>query len=423
MLDSTESPCPGSARCARQAEVSSPASIHHVEELILARALIQTKSGMSARDFSKSLERYCGNLMSALDWQRMVTDTLGRLVEEEYLLNRPYRLTGRGTERVRQFFGGQLPGPGTTWRTITDAWIPAVALGLTQDTRTIDRLKNAEGFRGTVIRQKEQLAIAEAPTERQALDALVWRALGVDTDQKLSVGALHEYVLRRTLDRPRANTLAQLANLLAARLVGSRSVDLKSVRDTLGRSLVMGRNEREPESHADHVRDPRAIGRKKPAHDTRLPERSAGSTGSTGSAGSADNTNLAGGSGTRERDMTDAAAPVTQAPNSKRPSKPQSSATESPSELDAFVAQVNQAARSPTVRRFGSNKAFICSVFDALHEEDNLDQFKAKLIQAHRAGRINLRAANLVDAMDPELVRRSESNFMSSHYHFVEVTP
>ena len=323
--------------------MSRSVSILNVENLILVRALVPVKKRMSANWFATSLERYGGNLMGSSPWQDLVAETLRRLVDDGHLQTKLHHLTKRGTERVRAFFGGHLPGPRTKWVTITNAWIPAAALGLATNREAIERMKDAGGFRGTVIQQKERLPIGATPTEGQALDALVWRALGVETDKKLSVLALHELVLRRALEEPRAQTRDQLANLFTARLVGARSVDLSSIRDTLGRRLLTAEGDEPVET--------------------------------------------------------------------------------GPLQLDAFAAMVDQAARSPTVQRYGENKAFISSVFDELPAEPDLEDFKAKLIDAHRAGKLRLRAANLVDAMDPELVRRSESNFMSAHYHFVEIEP
>jgi hypothetical protein len=91
-----------------------------------------------------------------------------------------------------------------------------------------------------------------------------------------------------------------------------------------------------------------------------------------------------------------------------------------------FVQKVRAAANAPTVRRFGSDKVFISSVWEALHRDPEMSAlgevgFKRGLIAAHRDGALVLTRADLVAAMDPEDVAASETRHLNATYHFIQM--
>jgi hypothetical protein len=94
-----------------------------------------------------------------------------------------------------------------------------------------------------------------------------------------------------------------------------------------------------------------------------------------------------------------------------------------PSLVD-FAQAVGDAARSPEVRRFHGDRAFIGSVWEHMRAsnligEMSLDEFKNNLVSAHRKQLIEIVRADLVGAMDPNEVRRSEARYDNATYHFV----
>jgi hypothetical protein len=78
-----------------------------------------------------------------------------------------------------------------------------------------------------------------------------------------------------------------------------------------------------------------------------------------------------------------------------------------------FASEVLAAAQAvPDAGRFvGSEKVFIASAYDAYVQRTghvlSLDRFKDRLVEANRLGLLSLARADLVEAMDPEQVRRS----------------
>ena len=92
----------------------------------------------------------------------------------------------------------------------------------------------------------------------------------------------------------------------------------------------------------------------------------------------------------------------------------------------SLITETLRAARHPDTRRFGE-KAFVASVFDtyrsltagpALPWAD----FASQLLQAHLDGRIRLARADLVTAMDPNLVERSEIRHETATFHFIDLS-
>ena len=91
-------------------------------------------------------------------------------------------------------------------------------------------------------------------------------------------------------------------------------------------------------------------------------------------------------------------------------------------ELKEFAKLVQVAADKTTGKgRFGPRKVFIAAAWRRL-KLPGLDEtnYKAKLIEAHRAGLLVLHRADLVGAMDPKLVAASEVQYLNATFHFIE---
>jgi hypothetical protein len=90
----------------------------------------------------------------------------------------------------------------------------------------------------------------------------------------------------------------------------------------------------------------------------------------------------------------------------------------------SFADEVRHVARAARDGVFGERKVFIAAVWDALRHRPGyasltLDDFKARLLQAHRAGALVLARADLVAAMNTDLVTASETAADGATFHFV----
>jgi hypothetical protein len=90
----------------------------------------------------------------------------------------------------------------------------------------------------------------------------------------------------------------------------------------------------------------------------------------------------------------------------------------------SFADDVRHIARTANDGVFGERKVFIAAAWHQLRRRPGyasltLDDFKARLVRAHRAGELVLARADLVAAMDPGLVAASETLADSATFHFV----
>ena len=96
-----------------------------------------------------------------------------------------------------------------------------------------------------------------------------------------------------------------------------------------------------------------------------------------------------------------------------------------PFDLPAFAATVRAlAASSPPEDRFHDNKVFIAALWRATQREPNfprlsLPEFKQRLVEANSQNLLHLSRADLVQAMDPQLVADSETVYLNATFHFV----
>ena len=97
-----------------------------------------------------------------------------------------------------------------------------------------------------------------------------------------------------------------------------------------------------------------------------------------------------------------------------------------PLDLAQFARAVLAAARRCQSGRYGDNKVFIAHVWTALQHDPGFDgmdlaAFKTRLAEANNARLLDLSRADLVQAMNPEDVQRSEVSYMNATFHFIRV--
>jgi hypothetical protein len=96
-----------------------------------------------------------------------------------------------------------------------------------------------------------------------------------------------------------------------------------------------------------------------------------------------------------------------------------------PFDLPAFATTVKAlAADSPPEDRFHGNKVFIAALWRASQWEPSLQhitlpEFKRRLVEANSQHLLHLSRADLVQAMDPQLVAESETVYLNATFHFV----
>ena len=95
---------------------------------------------------------------------------------------------------------------------------------------TLKKLSTIGGLRGAVLRDAHELPIAKAPTQKQAVDAFLWKQLDVDTDRAFGLTAVKELLLARALGGGGGMTATQMTQALPAKAVGARGGDAANLR-------------------------------------------------------------------------------------------------------------------------------------------------------------------------------------------------
>lgn len=200
-----------------------------------------------------------------------------------------------------------------------------------------------------------------SPTLTAAVDRLAWRALGVETDAPFLASSVQRHVLRDLVPADARLKPEAFRKLLVMRSVGATQGDAGSLRSALTKRWLQGK------------------------------EASATASAS------------------QERGVV-----VTANDNSNR----------GETSLESFAAAVMETARGPGVARFHDDRAFIGSIWEHMHGRAPvfampLAEFKEKLVTAHRQRLLRMSRADLVQAMDPAEVERSEARYMNATFHFV----
>ena len=94
-------------------------------------------------------------------------------------------------------------------------------------------------------------------------------------------------------------------------------------------------------------------------------------------------------------------------------------------DLAAFAAEVNRVARQIGDGWLGSRRAFIARVHEKMQEScrlaGSIEEFKTRLVEAHREGRVTLVYADLRDRASLADVQRSAVRYKNMEWHFVRV--
>jgi hypothetical protein len=272
-------------------------------------------------------------------------------------------LTDAGRERAMRFLGTDELPPRLNWSTLVAKYLFPKAAGLSEDAAA--KLKNGDNVAAFILKRKYDLAAAAGSTVSQILEAVVCKNLGFADE----------------------TTLEGLLCAVLSRLMGSERLSKKDIVSQL------------------------------PLFETGL---------TAVNAAAARNKVVCDWLGGAPRKQPKSAQLE---PSEFEPSRPEPAAHEplppEPFDLPAFAGTVRTlAARTDAQDRFHDNKVFIAPLWRATQDEPNfprlsLSEFKQRLIEANSQSLLHLSRADLVSAMDPQLVAESETAHLNATFHFV----
>jgi hypothetical protein len=347
--------------------------------LVLARLLAAGEKGELASKVRKDLEpllshRWAGAaLAERLDRTLAESESAGlvaRLSGKTKKAAPRIVLTAEGRRRALEALGVAELRPKTTWASLKKTYLPAMALGSPASNEAAFKAMSSDPvFRAVLLKRQYALPTADVPRLDDAIDALAWKLIGFEgMTGKFDAKAIKTALLNRELGDGRAADFKKAAGRLVARRVGAGRDDAKELRDAVLRDWIGREGQGEIEGRAARPEAP-------------PPEPASGE-------------------------------PV---PGPRPPLDPA-----------ALAGRVKDAARACPTGRYGDHKVFIAHVWDRLRPEPDfagmdLDGFKRALAEANNLRLLDLARADLIQAMDPDDVRRSEVRYLNATFHFVRI--
>ncbi|MEM7675934.1 MAG: hypothetical protein AAF449_08020 [Myxococcota bacterium] len=175
------------AKGVRHEQVVTSLDTTRLETFVLARLLIRPKSGIGMSDVSKQLSPFVSHVLSDAGWRSALTDIVHTLRKTELIEPTELRLTAKGrTETMARLSLKELKHE-TSWSTFLAETVVPAAMGI--NAAQAD-LKTADDLVAVLLVREYELSIPGKPTLARVLNAMVWKALGVNSDQRLTAGAL-----------------------------------------------------------------------------------------------------------------------------------------------------------------------------------------------------------------------------------------
>jgi hypothetical protein len=318
-----------------------------------------SRNPLSLAELVQPLDRFAPPELTQAAWRDQLAAVAGEL-RARGVLAVGHRLVD-GEELARRI--GRHAA--RTWPQLAERVLPALPLGIAADDgKRQARLAGRDAWVGAIVGRSLGLWLdGPPPSLATVCDALIWRELGLPGKPKRCPPEIRGLFVQRQLGSE-AGPPERLARVLAAREVGAPRPELRALRDALVRCWLAGRAITPPQRDAV-LRGP------------------------------------------AEADL------ATGAP------------ADAPSLADAALDAAATTARDGW---FGDRKVFVSALWDELRKRPawaalGLDDFKARLLVAHRAGAITLARADLVAAMDPALVAASEIAADGASFHFVVKEP
>lgn len=206
------------------------------ESLLLARLLPSGEKGEALAKIATDLKPLLGDAAIAgpladLKSRGLVADLpakgKGKKPTGKFLL------TDDGRSAALGFLGVESLPPKTTWATIKKSYLTLRALGVPATAETLKKLGTDAGLKPALLKRLHALPIGDAPTLTQAIDALTWKLLGLDSAEKPTVPAIQKALFHRALGDSGGKPIdpKKVADHLVAKGLGMASADAKKFRD------------------------------------------------------------------------------------------------------------------------------------------------------------------------------------------------
>lgn len=364
--------------------------------LVLARLLVRTKQPLSRAKVLASVARAISPPVGANTAGAAALRALESCEHSGFVVNEPSKsraragttrrsnpkrglpakrpsLTEKGHDAVKAALGARSLPVIKTWGQAQQL----VGLSLLGRSDAVGKELSVQPLAAIILAVKRDVP-ASVATLPAVVDYLAWRALGVESTAGFTTESVQRYLLRDIVPADVRVDQNMWRRMLAMRALEADGYDASALTRAL---LFVG-------SKAKRSSTPRQRPKEKRGS---LPPVRRGS-GSPGQVARVENDN-----------------------------SPRAKAQPT---LTDFAAAVREAARGPAVVRFHDDRAFIASVWEQMRGrrpigDMPLAEFKQRLVAAHQKRLLRITRADLVGAMDPSDVERSEARYQDATFHFV----
>src|SRR5690606_38631950 len=108
------------------------------------------------------------------------------------------------------------------------------ALGLPVQQKSIrEKVAQSEGLKGAILADHFNLPTQAVPTNTSAIHALAWKELGVETDQKFTIGNVLWHLLSKHFAGGKKLDLASIKSQLPVVVSGARNSSPDAIREAV----------------------------------------------------------------------------------------------------------------------------------------------------------------------------------------------
>lgn len=215
------------------------------DDFILVRLLLPGKTGLTLKRIQDDLEPFFRHKYTAPEWNTLMEGCWNELIHQGLIeVDRSKKsekafLSDEGKQKAHQFIGVHSLPENVTWSTLVNQFLVAKALNVdVSQSEQRKKVSTAGGLRGAILKQAYDLKTSPTPTETQALDALLWKQLGVETNRKFSLTSVKEHLLNQLLGIDPPVEFKKVKPLVAAKAINARRNDPQELKRSVIRGFI-----------------------------------------------------------------------------------------------------------------------------------------------------------------------------------------
>ncbi|HZI08706.1 MAG TPA: hypothetical protein VEZ71_32110, partial [Archangium sp.] len=186
--------------------------------------------------------------LSRGEWKELAGALVEGLLRDGHVVERgrgALELTAEGKTRVQRFLRLEALPRGLSWKKLKATHLQALSLGLPTSRPTLTWLAGANGLRAAVLKRQHGVPGKETPSVEEVRDRLLWRQMGVETEERFTLAAVQAHLLGKLLEMD-VTTPRRGVEQLAARAAGATRVDAEAVRLAALRAWLLPSSEAAP---------------------------------------------------------------------------------------------------------------------------------------------------------------------------------